>query len=105
MLALKTGQPIYEMRGYRDGYRLAREPDSINLYEIYCSLEGELDVYPCVSSERLCPNAATCATHMTFGDFNEKIISLPGNQMIGEIVHRQNKLNEIWLVPSNQREA
>jgi Rrf2 family protein len=91
--ALKTSQLIYKMRGYRAGYRLNREPNSINLYEVYRSLEGELDVYTCVNQEQPCPNASTCATHMTLEDFNQEVVSLLRNRTIAEVVNRQNMFN------------
>lgn len=91
--ALKSSRLIYRVQGYRTGYRLIRKPSAIDLYEVYRSLEGELDVYTCVNKEQPCSNAGNCATHMILEDFNQEVVSLLKNRTIAEVVDRQGKFN------------
>ena len=60
---LNRADILQTSRGYRGGYRLAREPQAYTLYEILSITEGGLAPVSCLEqSPTQCPRAGTCLT-------------------------------------------
>jgi Rrf2 family protein len=90
---LKKNQLIFKNTGYRTGYRLAKDPNSISLYDVYMAFEGKLDVYHCIDEATPCPVSSSCATHFTLENLNKEVTLLLRNQTIGEVCQLQAQLN------------
>jgi len=91
--SLRKNQLIFKNKGYRTGYRLAQDPNSISLYDVYIAFEGKLDVYHCVDEATPCAVSPTCATHFTLENLNKEVTLLLRNQTIGEVCQLQAQLN------------
>lgn len=63
MALLLRDKLVQSLRGKAGGYRLTREPEKYNLYEILTAAEGELAPVHCFSlSENECPISKVCVT-------------------------------------------
>jgi len=85
---MKNAGIISVARGAGGGYRLARAPKDISLFDILTSVEGNLCIVPCVHSAASCKRARTCmAKHAweTVNDAMSKVLkSLTLDSMIEE---------------------
>lgn len=87
--ALKSAGLIYKKNGYRQGYTLTRDAETITVYDVYRAFEPELNVYPCLSCASTCPNMDKCATNNFFKDFNLELKKMLESKTIEEIKSRQ----------------
>lgn len=60
--ALKAAGLIIAVRGAGGGYRLARAPEAISLWDIYRVLEGELKPVRCLGTAHVCQSEGDCPT-------------------------------------------
>jgi len=51
---VKTGF-LSSFRGPTGGFKLKRKPEDISMYEIYASIEGEVEIRDCQSENPICP--------------------------------------------------
>lgn len=59
---LKAAGLVKAVRGSGGGYILARDPENINLWEIYRVLEGELTPVECLHDPHVCRSEGDCPT-------------------------------------------
>jgi Rrf2 family protein len=69
LLDLRRRGIVQSKRGQGGGYRLARDPDTINFGEVIRVLEGPLALTPCVSQTAYhrceeCPDERTCGVRL-----------------------------------------
>jgi Rrf2 family protein len=62
IILLKGAGLVRSARGRRGGYMLARNPEEINLGEIFETLEGRLALVDCVAEPELCERSPECPT-------------------------------------------
>ena len=59
---------VRSVRGPRGGFELAKDKDSISLYDIYIAVEGELSVDTCLLGRKTCPFG-----NCIFSDFPKRL--------------------------------
>jgi Rrf2 family protein len=59
---LKAAGLVRNARGHRGGYKLTREAENINVWEIFRVLEGGVCLVECVDDESLCKRSGSCIT-------------------------------------------
>jgi Rrf2 family transcriptional regulator, cysteine metabolism repressor len=62
LVALKNKGLLNSVRGNAGGYRLAKKPAEISLFEIYTTLEGPAGLVDCIGNPGVCKRSETCAT-------------------------------------------
>jgi len=62
LMHLKNGGFITSIRGKSGGYLLAKKPEDINLYDLFQTLEGSVDLVECIGNDDLCERSVICTT-------------------------------------------
>jgi Rrf2 family iron-sulfur cluster assembly transcriptional regulator len=94
---LRKGGIIRSTRGPRGGYRLARPPGEINLYDVLHSVEGstfelmceEDPVYP-----KLCAEAV-CGLHLVWQDLKNAVDGVLKSQTLAKVLARQREAGAV----------
>jgi len=63
-------------RGRRGGYRLAREPQKIRLYEILAAVEPVARYESCILGHRECSDSTSCPVHDAWVSARSKVLNL-----------------------------
>jgi Rrf2 family protein len=62
VIPLKGAKLVTAARGAHGGYRLARDPSEITLWEIIELLEGDITPVECVRNSKVCARSKKCPT-------------------------------------------
>jgi Rrf2 family protein len=65
---LKNAGILSSVRGPNGGYRLAKDPEKISIYDIVEALEGPVDMVHCLDNEGNCSRVNTCPSRSFWGD-------------------------------------
>ena len=86
---LKQKGLLSAVQGRNGGYRLARPAKEINLYDVFLSIEGELQINRCLQKEGLCTRGdiKDCKMHGFWSGLQEKLIGEMSGQTIADIAH------------------
>jgi Rrf2 family protein len=71
---VKTGL-LNSSKGPGGGYQLARRPEEINLYDIYCAIDGGKDLDACAAGLDECTDEQHCPLHDSWKPIRESIKS------------------------------
>lgn len=72
--SLKKAKLITSTRGAMGGYRLARDPEEINVGDVLRALEGNTTIIDCVSNEKVdCQNACECSARPLWLKLQQRI--------------------------------
>jgi Rrf2 family protein len=91
--ALKTKGLITNVEGKKSGYRLARKPEEITIYDIYKAFEPSLQIVDCINDDGECLKEKTCASKDLWCGLNKKIIDYLESVTLKEIADKQLTLN------------
>jgi Rrf2 family protein len=91
--ALKAQGLIVNVEGKKSGYRLARKPEEISVYDIYKAFEAELQIVDCLSPEGICTNDKSCASQELWFGLNTQIIHYLQSHKLKDLADKQSKLN------------
>jgi len=64
---------VQSVRGAGGGFRLARKPEDITLYEVIKATSGPLFINACVVDERACQLSSTCSVHPLWIEIKEEM--------------------------------
>jgi len=70
---MKNAGLIRVTRGAGGGYNLARDTNSITLLDILSSVEGKIQIVPCVNSAGSCKRSKSCRAKTAWETLNEVI--------------------------------
>ena len=73
---LKKAKIVLSTKGMKGGYQLARNPEKINLKEIFVALEGSLAPYKCVERGKFLCNQKNCATKIVWQKIQAEILKI-----------------------------
>lgn len=68
MIRLRAGQLVESVRGRAGGYRLARNPQDINLWELFSAVEDSIYPVECVTDHDECHHGSQCISRSAWGD-------------------------------------
>ena len=92
LLALKNAGILQSRMGIGGGYYLARQPEDINLGQIFRVLDGPLAPVRCVSHMAYepcsCPDERTCGLRMVMGDVRNAIADILDNTTLADVTER-----------------
>ena len=60
-------------RGVKGGFRLARNPEDVNLLEVIEAIQGPLAANACAIDRKMCSLSARCAIHPVWVRIREKV--------------------------------
>lgn len=70
---MKNAGLINVARGAGGGYRLAKEPKEISLFDILAAVEGKICIVPCVHSPSSCKRSRNCSAKKAWETVNDAI--------------------------------
>ncbi|HBH47305.1 MAG TPA: Rrf2 family transcriptional regulator [Bacteroidales bacterium] len=92
--ALKTKGLISNVDGKKSGYRLAKKPEEISVYDIYKAFEPALQIVDCIGEHGECVRAKNCAASDLWCGLNNKIIEHLDSINLSELAKKQQALNQ-----------
>jgi Rrf2 family protein len=100
---LKSAGIVQSKRGVAGGYRLARQPDQINLASVVRHIEGALAPVSCVSEQFYekcsCPDESRCAIRSVMKEVRDAIVAIVERVTIADLCQRARKLQEEPMNP------
>lgn len=91
--ALKAQGLIVNVEGKKSGYRLARKPEEISVYDIYKAFEAELQIVDCLALDGTCTADKSCASQELWFGLNTTIINYLKSHTLKVLADKQSKLN------------
>ncbi len=95
IVPLKTAGLIASVRGSHGGYRLARDPATVTLLDIICTLEGPLSIVDCVQYPESCSRADTCVSRDVWSEVSDKIQDMLKSLTLADMVERSRGRREM----------
>ncbi|HAQ40207.1 MAG TPA: Rrf2 family transcriptional regulator [Clostridiales bacterium] len=88
-VSLRKAGFIVSVQGPGGGYKLAKSASDITLYDIVCTIQGEIYINSCLEDDGFCTrfgtNSNLCPVHKVFGMLQENIINILKSQTIESI--------------------
>jgi Rrf2 family protein len=75
-MSLKTSGLVSSSSGSRGGYKLAKTPDQISLFDIIRAVSGEIKLSNCLSDPDYCLKANHCNFRVVLLNINNKITEI-----------------------------
>jgi Rrf2 family protein len=88
---LKNNGLIVNKAGKGSGYRLARNPDQISVYDVYRSFEADLALVNCSSLSMEGIPQDSCPAEDYWFELNNKIKQLMINTTLAQLMHENSK--------------
>ncbi len=92
---LKNAGLITSTRGSKGGYRLAKHPKEINLFEILSALEGPLGFVACVEDPLTCKRNRDCVTRDIWIELSQKMANMMCSITLWNILQKHKDRNKI----------
>jgi Rrf2 family protein len=89
---MKTAGLIESVRGADGGYRLAKPPQNISVWDVYKILDTEGALVDCRKS--VCERVPFCATQEVWADLNQAIRETLQTKNLKELAEREKKLTK-----------
>lgn len=90
--ALKTKGLIYNSRGRKSGYILAKEPKDITLYDIHNAFEPGINIVDCLAINKECEKENSCASKFFWDELNELIVNYLSGKTLQDLVDRHHEI-------------
>jgi Rrf2 family protein len=90
--SLKASGLIINAEGRGSGYKLARNPEKITVYDIYRAFDSDLKIIDCLSEDGDCKRDPICATKDFWNQFNSHMIEFLNSTTIGDLAKKQDDL-------------
>jgi Rrf2 family protein len=92
--SLKASGLIVNSEGRMSGYVLGRDPEKINVYDIYKAFEHELMIIDCLRGEGNCSREGKCATRDFWNGLNNLIVEYLESTSLKDLARKQEAINE-----------
>ena len=90
--SLKASGLILNAEGRGSGYKLARNPEKITIYDIYRAFENDLKIIDCLTLDGECKRDPICATKDFWHQFNKHMIDFLQSATISDLAKKQKEL-------------
>jgi Rrf2 family protein len=92
--SLKASGLIVNSEGRMSGYVLSRDPEQINVYDVYKAFGHELMIIDCLKGEGHCMRESQCATREFWNGLNELIVEYLESTSLKDLAEKQETINE-----------
>ena len=92
--SLKVSGLILNAEGRGSGYKLARDPEKISVYDVYKAFENDLCVLDCLAPGSECKRNQICPVRDFWHNFNLHMIDFLASTSIGELAKKQLELQQ-----------
>ena len=90
--ALRASGIVKSTRGAKGGHELAKPPSKITLGEIVRSLEGPMNIVPCLG-DNSCERVSRCVMHEIWGEMKDAIDNVLDTITLEDMRIRNDQLN------------
>ena len=86
---LKQNGLLSAVQGRNGGYRLARSAEQITIYDVFLSIEGDLQINRCLNPDHGCSKGEvhSCKFHSFLRSLQNKLIDEMSGQSIADFAH------------------
>ena len=88
--SLKIAGLIESTRGAEGGYKLAKKPDEITAWDVYCALDIATAPTDCLNTE--CHRESVCACRHLWDDLNNAIANILKRYNLKKLAHSEKAL-------------
>ena len=92
--SLKASGLILNAEGRGSGYKLARDPESISVYDVFRAFENDLCIVDCLAAGSDCKRDQICPTKDFWNQFNIHMIDFMDSTTIGDLAKKQKELQQ-----------
>jgi len=92
--SLKASGLIVNSEGRMSGYILSKNPEEINVYDVYKAFQHELMIIDCLQGEGNCSREGKCATREFWGGLNDLIVDYLESTNLKDLAVKQEAINE-----------
>lgn len=92
IIPLRIAGLVISFRGAKGGYKLAKDPNEISVYDIVKVLEGNLEIIDCVNNPDSCSRTSYCVAKDLWGDLQntikEKLTAIKLQDLVDKCIAR-----------------
>ncbi len=92
---LRSNGILISLKGKNGGFKLAREPKEISLFDIITAVEGNLSIVECATNNNTCKISAECVSRQIWEEINNSLIDKIKSYKLDDIIARFNKDNDL----------
>ena len=92
--SLKASGLIVNAEGRMSGYILSKDPEEINVYDVYKAFQHELMIIDCLQGKGNCSREGKCATREFWGGLNDLIVNYLESTNLKDLAEKQEAINE-----------
>ncbi len=92
--SLKASGLIVNSEGRMSGYILSKDPEEINVYDVYKAFQHELMIIDCLQGKGNCSREGKCATREFWGGLNDLIVDYLESTNLKDLAQKQEAINE-----------
>ena len=92
--SLKASGLIVNSEGRMSGYILSKNPEEINVYDVFKAFQHELMIIDCLQGEGNCSREGKCATREFWGGLNDLIVNYLESTNLKDLAEKQEAINE-----------
>ena len=90
---LRTKGLIINAKGKHSGYKLARKPEDISVWEIYTAFES-VTIVDCVNNETFCEKSYDCRAHDYWLEFQLEVKQIMVTKSLAQILVKTQQQNQ-----------
>lgn len=91
MSILKSAGLVKSIRGPKGGYKLSRSASQIRLDEVFCALEGPVEMVECLGDESVCERYGDCVVREFWSDVENAVVGALESYMLQDLVDKAEK--------------
>ena len=92
--SLKASGLIVNSEGRMSGYILSKNPEEINVYDVFKAFQHELLIIDWLQGEGNCSREGKCATREFWGGLNDLIVNYLESTNLKDLAEKQEAINE-----------
>jgi Rrf2 family protein len=100
--SLKTSGLITNVKGKKSGYKLARKPEEISIYDVHKAFEPELCLVECLTPAFDCERSEQCLARGAWNDLNLMIVNYMKSISLADMINQQVFLENLKVAAKPQ---
>jgi len=89
---LKAARLITNASGQKSGYKLAKQPSEISLYDIHKAFSSGICVVDCLSPEYVCQSVKKCPVRFYYAELNDQIVGYLEKVTLEMLIKKQKSI-------------
>ncbi len=83
---------VKSVRGIKGGFRLAKDPTYINLFDVIIAIEKNVSLNKCLIDKNFCELIDGCLLHLIWKDFSEELINNLKKTNFALLINKEKKM-------------